>query len=169
MQKKTKLMLGAGAFALAGAALIATASADGWRHHGGGHGMWGGGPGHGPGRLMEQLDTNQDGALSKAEVEGVRDQKLAQFDADKNGTLSLDEFQGLWLDMMRPGMVRGFQRFDEDGDGQLTGAEMLEPFDRMLARLDDNGDGTLSRDELRPPRRDGGRHGDRPGDDQDAE
>ncbi len=148
MQTRTKLILGGAAFVVASTALVAVGSAGGWRHGGGMGGM--GGPGHGPMRLMEQLDTNGDGKLTKEEVDGVSQAKLAQFDTDKNGGLTLQEFQGLWLDFMRPQMVRGFQRFDADGDGSVTKAELEAPLDRMLQHMDANDDGAIGRDEMGP-------------------
>ena len=44
---------------------------------------------------------------------------MADFDADKNGTLSLEEFEKLWLKARFERMVREFQRFDWKGDQPL--------------------------------------------------
>jgi hypothetical protein len=96
MTKTNRLLLAGGTLAL-GAAVFAGASlADGWgRHHGGGH--------HGGGamRLFEQFDANQDGRLTQAEIDQARQSRLAEFDQDGDGSLSLEEYQALWMDAMR--------------------------------------------------------------------
>ncbi len=153
-----RLLLAGGTLAL-GAALLAGASyADGWRHHGwGGHG--------GAVFLFEQYDTNQDGRLTQAEIDQVRQSRLAEFDKDGDGKLTLDEYQALWMAAMRERMVDRFQEHDDDGDGLVTVEEFTEPFDRVIVRFDRNGDGELTMDEVRPH---GGRDGDH-GDDGDRE
>ena len=157
MTKTNRLLLASGALAL-GAAVFAGASlADGWgRHHGWGH--------HGGGamRLFEQFDTNQDGRLTQAEIDQVRQSRLAEFDQDGDGSLSLEEYQALWMDAMRERMVRAFQAHDADGDAMVTAEEFGSPFDRMVSRFDRNGDGELTLDEMRRRgERRGGRDGDR--------
>jgi Ca2+-binding EF-hand superfamily protein len=153
MTKTKKLLLASGTLAL-GAALFAGASvADGWgRHHDWGH--------HGGGatRLFEQFDANQDGRLTQAEIDQVRQSRLGEFDQNRDGSLSLEEYQALWMDAMRESMVDRFQAHDDDGDGMVTAEEFSEPFDRIVSRLDQNGDGELTADEMR---RHGGRDGDR--------
>jgi Ca2+-binding EF-hand superfamily protein len=157
MTRTKRLLLASGTLAL-GAAVFAGASvADGWgRHHGGGH--------HGGGamRLFEQFDANEDGRLTQAEVDQVRQSRLAEFDQDDDGSLSLEEYQALWMDAMRERMVDRFQAHDDDGDGMVTAEEFAEPFDRMVSRFDRDGDGEVTADEMRRRgERRGGRDGDR--------
>ena len=135
----------------------------GWRHggqmgaHFGGHHGPGFGGGRGPARHMfHYLDVNEDGAVSKPEAEEVIDSKLDTFDGDEDKALSLQEFEGLWLDFTRSRMVDGFQALDEDGDGQVTRAEMSKPLDRVFRFADRNEDGVIDRKD-RPRRH--GRHG----------
>ena len=61
----------------------------------------GGHRGPGGANLIDQFDTNKDGKLTQAEIDAARQERLAEFDADKNGALSLEEYQALWLDAMR--------------------------------------------------------------------
>jgi Ca2+-binding EF-hand superfamily protein len=152
MTRTTKLLLASGTLAL-GAALFAGASVaggsgrhDGWGHHGGG-----------AMRLFEQFDANQDGRLTQAEIDQVRQSRLAEFDQNGDGSLSLEEYQALWVDAMRESMVDRFQAHDDDGDGMVTAEEFGEPFDRIVSRLDQNGDGELTADEIQ--RRGEGRGG----------
>lgn len=125
------------------------------RHHGHyGEGRRGGGR-HGA-RMMRHLqtfDANGDGAVTQAEIDQFRQDQISQFDADNNGTLSLEEYQALWLDQMRERMVDAFQRHDDDGSGEVTPEEFNERFSGLVERLDRNGDGQLSRDDRRGKRR----------------
>ena len=160
MQKKTRIWLAGGAVSLAAIAGIATlAHADmdggmggGWGHHM--RGMMGHGMGGGGQMMMERYDANKDGKLTQDEIDQNRAQWLAEFDAGKNGTLSLDEFKNLWLKARNEEMVREFQFFDRDGNGQVTGDEYKAPLADLVANRDRNGDGALSKDD-RPQRGEG--------------
>jgi Ca2+-binding EF-hand superfamily protein len=147
MTRTTKLLVTTGAIALAAAAFAGASLADGgWgRHHGGGWGQ------HGAAgeRLFETFDANQDGTLTQAEVDQARQAQLAEFDADGNGSLDLEEYQALWLDAMRERMVDQFQAHDDDGDGMVTAEEFGERFSAIVVRLDDDGDGEVTTEELR--------------------
>ena len=151
MNGRTKVILAAAAasvLALGGAAGLASAD--------GGHGGWGKGHGHGmrgmmAGHMMERYDANKDGKLSQEEIDQNRTQWHGEFDGDKNAGLSLDEFKNLWLKARNERMVREFQQFDRDGNGQVTLEEYKQPLDGMVAEHDRNGDGVLSRDD-RPKR-----------------
>ena len=106
--------------------------------------------------FFEQFDANGDERVTQAEVDEVRQSRLAEFDQDGDGSLTLEEYQALWLDAMRERMVDRFQAHDDDGDGLVTAEEFGEPFDRMVSRLDTNDDGEVTLEELR-------RRGDRGG------
>ena len=147
MQKKWIYTISAG--------LLAIAAVGGLAHAGMG-GSWGGGFGRGlgmmgPGALMERYDTNKDGKITQAEIDQNRTQWLAEFDADKNGALSLDEFKNLWLKARNEQMVREFQEFDRDGNAQVTLDEYKAPFAQIVAARDRTGDGALSRDDMMGP------------------
>ncbi len=119
---------------------------------GGGMGMMGGRMGMmapGPFRMFERFDLDGDGKVTRQEAEKVRAEQLSKFDGNGDGALSLEEYQRLWLDMMRPLMVRRFQMHDRDGDGRVTGQEFGDPIKAMFWRMDANGDGVIERDELR--------------------
>ena len=71
------------------------------------------------------------------------------FEQFRNGSLSLGEFEALWLDFMRERMVDRFQDLDADGDAAVTLEEYREPFDSLVERMDRDGDGVLSRADRR--------------------
>ncbi|WP_375593585.1 hypothetical protein ABWI00_16215 [Algihabitans albus] len=147
MRLHTKILLGllmAAGLVLAAASV---ASADRGSNHG---------PNHGPGgrggqimQMFEQVDLDGDGQITRAEVTQVRDQRFADSDTDGDGTLALDEFEQLWLQMVRERMVDRFQSLDADGDGRITAAEFDRPIDRMFSRMDADEDGAVSRSEIR--------------------
>jgi hypothetical protein len=159
MTKTKTILLTTGALALGATAFAAASQAGGgWHrgHHGGGAGQ----------SLFDAFDANQDGTLTQAEVDQARQAKLAEFDRDRNGSLSLEEYQALWMEAMRERMVDRFQAHDDDGDGMVTAEEFGADYGRIISRLDQNGDGEVTMDELRE--RGEGRHHGRGGD-QDGE
>ena len=70
--------------------------------------------------LFESFDVNDDGILTQTEIEEVRQSRLTEFDANGDGSLSLEEYQALWMEAMRERMVDRFQAHDDDGDGLVT-------------------------------------------------
>src|SRR5947209_11664069 len=150
MRSRTRTTLAATAVALA---LGGTALAYG-HEEGRGHGPWGG---HPPGppvfgmlldNLFEQADADHDGKLTKAELDAFAADALKRFDKDGDGRLSLDEFQGLWLELTCPLDVRAFQFLDKDGAGKVTAQELQRPLDRLFEHLDRKGQGFVTQDEL---------------------
>ena len=148
MKTATKITLGVLALIGAGAAVTA-AQADGWRDRG---------ERRGGAEMLRMFDQNGDGAVTRAEAAAAQAEMLARFDANGDGTLSLDEFSALHAEFTRSRMVDRFQRLDDDGDGQVTAAEMERPLDRMARRMDRDDDGDIDDDDFEEMR---GRHDDR--------
>ena len=183
MQTRTKVVIAAGlAVLLVGAGTVGVTQAHGWkegRAQGAFYGEFAGPGGPhfgGPGKghrghrmgqrfltMLERYDSNGDGKLTQSEIVEGRNSRLAAFDADQDGALTLQEFEGLWLDTMRPFMVDMYQRFDEDGDARVTADEYTQPFAKMMTWLDRNDDGAIDKSDL--PR--GKRHWDDDEDDDD--
>jgi Ca2+-binding EF-hand superfamily protein len=169
-KSSTALIALAAAAAVGGGAVLATGTAwadkggrcgeMGWHggDHEGGFGVFDHGR-HGA-KMFKQFDENGDGSVTRAEVDAFLAGKITSFDGDSSGTLSIEEFQALWLEQVRPMMVRHFQFLDVDGNGQVTAEEMNEPAAMMMDRLDRDEDGTVTKDELRH-RGKGRHHGDR--------
>lgn len=147
MNTPTKIVIAASVAVIGGIALVGTSMARGGFHQG--HGPFGGGfGGGGAGMLVEQFDTNQDQRLTTAEIdEGIRS-RLANADSNGDGSLSLEEFQPLLVEIMRPKIVDGFQFLDADGDAVITPDEIQRPVNRIVSHLDRNDDGELTSDEM---------------------
>jgi Ca2+-binding EF-hand superfamily protein len=118
-----------------------------------GHGPWGGGAA----MMMQQFDADQDGKLTRAEIDDGLKSRIAGADSDGDGNLNLDEFQPLLVEIMRPKIVDGFQFLDADGDAVITSDEIEQPVKRIVSRLDRNDDGELTADEMRMRHRGWGR------------
>ncbi len=168
MRKGIKIALAASAIAIVGAAGLSSMAiaeyrgSSGWGHHGKSHHSESRGGGYhrrghrgrhhkgwGMHRMMERFDTNEDSKLTQSELDGARTKLLATHDGNKDGKLSLDEFEKLWLEVKRRRMVRGFQRIDKDGDASITLNEFLKPFSKIIERLDRNEDGVLDKQDRR--------------------
>ena len=160
MKTKSKIIAGTAALAaVIGIAAVGTSHA-GYRgtHHGGG---WGA---HIDRQdvLFDRLDANQDGMITKLEIDARLKQTMGKYDSDKSGDLSLDEFQGVFNEIMRRRMVRMFQRLDRDGDAKVSENEIARRLDRMMVWLDRDEDGVIKKDEIRSRKSRGG-HGHRGG------
>jgi hypothetical protein len=159
MRKSVKMALATSALAIGGGLFLATAS---YAERG---------PGHGPGpmgmgplgplghEMLQTVDTNGDGALSQDEINAAINARFAEFDADKNGSLSLPEFEALWAEITRPAAVRAFQFLDPNGDASVAKTELDDRFGTLVSRFDRNDDGMLSPDDRSEHRGGhGGRH-----------
>lgn len=88
-------------------------------------------------RMMMGPDMMGAGLATDTEAEVARTAmlaRLAEFDADGDGSLSLTEFEHLHAAMTREITVDRFQHLDADGDGRITKMEMGAPAQRMEMR-----------------------------------
>ena len=84
----------------------------------------------GPGMMGAGLAAEPEPGVARATMLA----RLAEFDVDGDGTLSLAEFEALHAAMIRETTVDRFQHLDADGDGRITEAEMGGPARRMEMR-----------------------------------
>lgn len=114
------------------------------------------------------VDTNKDGFNDRAEIEAVegkmvdaRKEKVAkqreatfrQLDKDKNGSLSLAEFNAAAGAGPKIDATPRLNRLDTNKDGKISAAENRAPAEAQFAKLDTNKDGVLSVEEQRGAKR----------------
>ena len=104
---------------------------------------------------MRTFDANKDGTLTPEEMTKGMQAEIKTYDTDTSGSLSLAEFEAMHAAHTRTMMVRAFQMHDEDGDGQVTEAEiatMAAMMQMMMAGAKDRagmhgaGNGTMMDD-----------------------
>ena len=113
----------------------------------------------GPRVTFEQLDTDGDGFITKADMTAAHAARFAQNDTDGDGFLSAEELAA------RKGKIgkghkdgeghsdrkkaRMMRFLDENGDGKVAMSEMpTDRTDRMFAKLDADEDGKVSKEEF---------------------
>ena len=89
-----------------------------------GGGMMGGMMGGMNSYAMRMFDADKNGTLTPEEMTAGMQSEIKTYDTDTSGSLSLAEFEAMHAAHTRTMMVRAFQMRDEDGDGQVTEAEM---------------------------------------------
>ncbi len=114
-----------------------------------------------PNAMFERLDQNGDGWVTEDEVPQERQRffnlMMQRGDQNQDGKLTQEEFTASLNDrggFARAGGGRGpfdaermFERFDSNGDGEITPDEIPQRVQRRM-QLDRNGDGVLTREEL---------------------
>jgi hypothetical protein len=99
----------------------------------GGHGVMGmGAMTENP--VYQSFDTDADGTVSNAELEGGLATLHAAHDADGNGALSTEEFGELFGLVTRSMAERPFAMLDADENGEIDAEEMVFPA-QMMARM----------------------------------
>ena len=117
---------------------------------GGGGGFGGrGAGGFGLARFCQANDLNQDGKVTRAELDAAIAKRFASATKGK-GFMTGAEFYADQLADFQDMNTRMFRRLDRDRDGSLTLQEYAASEEKLFSRLDKNNDGTLTEDELRP-------------------
>ena len=130
MKRSVKIALATSALAVAGGLFLVGSSFAERGFGPGGMGRWAahggamGGFGEMRREMLKEVDTNSDGKISQDEINAAVNARFAEFDADKNGSLSLQEFEALWADITKPIAVRTFQFLDPNGDAEISKAEL---------------------------------------------
>lgn len=105
------------------------------------------------GAIFSQLDADQDGQVTRAEMMAAAQARFAKQDSDGDGALSQNEMKAAAEGRAGKKAEKWFEKMlkcaDADGDGKLSFAELSQKRgDRHFARMDGNGDGAISRDEF---------------------
>lgn len=118
--------------------------------------------------MLQRVDTNGDGLISKAENRAAAEARFARMDANGDGTIGADERgKGRWKrgegrrggDTTEggpgpmPGGKRHGMKADANGDGVITRAEFDAQNAARFAAMDMNKDGKIDSSEMPKPRR----------------
>ena len=114
------------------------------------------------GKRFERADTDSSGDLSFEEFSAAFQDRIGGTDANKDGVMTVEEIANEIMRRRAERMAKRIvERFDTDGDGQLTTAEIESQQRKLFALLDRNDDGKVEMDEARRHHfggRDGRRH-----------
>ena len=109
---------------------------------------------------FERADTDASGDLTLDEFSAAFQERIGGADANGDGVMTVeeiaDEIQRRRAERMAKRII---ERFDSDGDGKLTTAEIDSRQKKMFALLDGNDDGKLEMNEMKRHRP--GHHGKR--------
>lgn len=153
MNRKSVLIAAGILVALGGVSAVA---AVGGRGYGFGRGMWGsdGGRGQNSGVMLKRLDADKDGSVTLDEFLKSRQEAYEALDADKNGVVNADEIVAPAKEGGAFRLKRLMKRMDQNGDGKITKEEFEKgPKERFVDR-DLNDDGKITAGDL-PPRQPG--------------
>ncbi len=102
-----------------------------------------------------ELDTDQDGAISRAEVTLEANRAFDGYDGNKDDSLSSDELgKQSSVRSAMGGFIKGHAKeVNQDGDAGLTREELLAVATRMFDRMDSDRDGIASATELKASQR----------------
>lgn len=101
--------------------------------------------------FFQHIDTDGDGALTRAEVENSTATRAQVLDANGDGTITLEELQADLEPIRKRMLQRRLAAADRDGDGIVSLHEFSDGRVERIMRRDSNGDGIISEDE-RPKR-----------------
>ena len=106
---------------------------------------------------FENLDINNDGKLSKKEIEKQRDFMVESIDLNGDKMVSTQELikrRAKRADFFAKRMIK---KLDTDGDGSLSFTELKKSqqwkLERMFYRVDKNNDGFISKEEAQTARK----------------
>ena len=102
----------------------------------------------GPRQMLEQVDANADGAVTKAEIEAHRTDKFASADTNGDNLVSAAEFEEFAIAECERKQAERRAKLDTNGDGMITADEHAaaddKRVDRLFERMDADGDGVIT-------------------------
>lgn len=100
--------------------------------------------------IFERFDKNKDNQLSKKEHLNLAMHRFLMLDENENGMITKKEIQSSKLSRMVPNFKSYiFNKYDLDGDFEVTKAELIEKTKTEFVKVDLNSDGLLSKSEYK--------------------
>jgi Ca2+-binding EF-hand superfamily protein len=85
--------------------------------------------------MFKNLDANDDGTISKEEFANPHAKHFKQTDTDKNGSISLAEFEAKMTERAKSHAKRIFERLDANNDGAVDEAESAAHREHRYGRM----------------------------------
>jgi Ca2+-binding EF-hand superfamily protein len=105
---------------------------------------------------LENMDADKTGDVTFDEFKKAAGDRFVLADANKDGKVTVEEIAAAIEKMRAERMAkRMINRFDVDGDGALTQAEIETNQQELYALLDKNNDGKLVQEEMKHKRKGG--------------
>jgi Ca2+-binding EF-hand superfamily protein len=147
LSKKSILAGTAVVLVAGGIAAVAYAAQTKHGHHWGhgGHMRW-------MESMLMPMDSDNDGSITRAEIESGTAAKAAEVDANKDGNITAEEVVAYREKQRLQRLADEIKAMDQDGNGAVSVAEYEAAQVWRIARLDRDGNGTIDPDELRPHR-----------------
>jgi Ca2+-binding EF-hand superfamily protein len=103
---------------------------------------------------LEKMDADKTGDVTFEEFKKAAGERFVLADANKDGKVTVEEM-AVAIEKVRAERMakRMIERFDVDGDGSITQAEIDTNQQKHYALLDKNDDGKLMKDELEPKKK----------------
>jgi len=102
----------------------------------------------GPGMMLERMDTDGDGQITRTEYETAHGTRFSAMDTNNDGALTADEMNKMRQTKREEMRQRRFDRMDTDGNGQISEEEFNTQGSEMFSSMDANQDGTVSQSEI---------------------
>jgi len=112
----------------------------------GGRGGWGGHEGHGD--KVKAMDTDGNGALTRAEVDAFALAHAAELDMNKDGVVTAVEMKAFRDAQRAKREAERLARMDTNKDGKVSVDEIAEQRAGWFMKRDADGNGELSAEEL---------------------
>ena len=97
-----------------------------------------------------RYDTNKDGFVDRSEWDAGQDARFRQLDTNNDGKLTKEELAGpIRNDRQAERQEALFRRMDRDRDGFVSKAEFMAQADRNFMRCDADKDGKINAAECR--------------------
>lgn len=96
---------------------------------------------------LQAIDTDGDGAISRAESEAAHAERFAKADSNGDGVITFAEFDAQMKRGKADRKQAMFDRLDTDGSGEVTKAELSASNAARFDQGDLNGDGLITAEE----------------------